>query len=782
MLNKFHEKQQGMELIILEQLVPQEHLLQKIDRSIDFSFIRRLCAPLYSANLGRPAIEPEVLFRMLFVGYLYGIRSERRLEEEINYNMAYKWFCGLSLTEKAPDATTLSVNRKRRFRDNDIPEQIFNEILRQAMEKGLVGGTILYTDSTHVKAKANKHKKMTVVVERTPKAYLEELDEAIERDRRELGKKPFDKKDDDDPPPTREVQQSKSDPESGQLHKEGKPDGFHYSEHRTVDSKHNIVVNVRITPANVNDVEPIAEILKDIDKRLGKQPRYMGLDAGYHNAPVCHQLAAAGIQPVVGYRRHTHKGDYFGKYRFTYDPIKNVYLCPQGHELTWRTTNREGYREYWSEPKTCRDCPKRAKCFSAKSSRRQVTRHVWQDALEQADAFGKTSSGKRIYAWRKETIERSFAEAKELHGLRYARMLGIRNMYEQSFLTAAVQNMKRIARAFRSLFSVLPYAFRGCFQKKAAPLSAVWPAARWAAGHRLNSPLFSSPSAQPCGGLHRHVDAHLRHALAYAHLHAGVQPRVAHLLHHAANGVDIQAVVADERLHMPAPCQRHGHAGQHVADQPLRIRHAELLLDHMPQHAQASLNARHPQKRLGIALAQAMLAQQPHRLVPQVQKAQLFADGGRRASDARGQLLGVHAGGQQRPVFLRLVQIMQAAAHQLVQKPCHAPFHAFRRAGDRVHADLPSVPHAPQGVDSSQQRIAPVRALGQYHRPVGRALRAFFPGFRDLTDGHPSYLIGRRLHLTASFAQRIGRARRPLMPSPLTCGASWARPCLCHSS
>ena len=180
MLNKFHEKQQGMELIILEQLVPQDHLLRKIDRSIDFSFIRRLCAPLYSANLGRPAIEPEVLFRMLFVGYLYGIRSERRLEEEINYNIAYKWFCGLDLTDKAPDATTISQNRRRRFRDNNIAEEIFNEILRQAMEKGLVGGTILYTDSTHVKAKANKHKKMTVVVERTPKAYLEELDEAIE--------------------------------------------------------------------------------------------------------------------------------------------------------------------------------------------------------------------------------------------------------------------------------------------------------------------------------------------------------------------------------------------------------------------------------------------------------------------------------------------------------------------------------------------------------------------------------------------------------------------------
>ena len=107
--------------MIISQLVPPDLLLRKTDRSIDSSFIRRCGAPLYSANLGRPASEPEVLFRMRFVGYLYGIRSERRLEEEVNYNMAYKWFCGLSLTEKAPDATTLSVNRKRRFRDNNIP-------------------------------------------------------------------------------------------------------------------------------------------------------------------------------------------------------------------------------------------------------------------------------------------------------------------------------------------------------------------------------------------------------------------------------------------------------------------------------------------------------------------------------------------------------------------------------------------------------------------------------------------------------------------------------------
>ena len=142
MLRQRREKQQQMNLVIMEQLVPEGHFLRKVDRAVDFSFIYELCAPLYCADNGRPAIDPEILFRMLLVGYLYGIKSEVRLEEEINYNIAYKWFCGLDLTEKAPDATTISQNRRRRFRDNNIPEQIFNEILRQCIAKGLVGGAM----------------------------------------------------------------------------------------------------------------------------------------------------------------------------------------------------------------------------------------------------------------------------------------------------------------------------------------------------------------------------------------------------------------------------------------------------------------------------------------------------------------------------------------------------------------------------------------------------------------------------------------------------------------
>ena len=173
-----------------------------------------------------------------------------------NENIAFKWFLGLKLTEKGPDHATISANRVRRFRDNNIAEQIFNEILRQCIAKGLVGGKILYTDSTHIKAKANKRRKVFVTAEETPKEYMQELNEQIDLDRKVLGKKPFDHDDEDDPTPKGGKQKAESltDPESGQQSRDGKPDGFHYSEHRTVDSKNNVIVNVHVEPANINDV------------------------------------------------------------------------------------------------------------------------------------------------------------------------------------------------------------------------------------------------------------------------------------------------------------------------------------------------------------------------------------------------------------------------------------------------------------------------------------------------------------------------------------------------
>jgi len=444
---KATHKQEGYEVVLLEELVPKDHLVRGIAAAVDFSFIHDLCKDLYCLDNGRPAVEPEVLFKMLTIGYLFGIKSETRLAEEIECNVAYRWFLGLGMRDKVPNHATISINRVRRFRDNNIAEKIFDEILRQAKQAGLVGGAIEYTDSTHIKAKANKHKKVLIHVEQTPKSYLAELDEQIERDRAVLGKKPFDK-DDDQQPPMTERMQSKTDPDSGQLNKEGKPDGFHYSEHRTVDSKCNIIVNSYVTAANVHDTVPLPQILEQVTRRLGTKPQYMGLDAGYHYANCAWLLYKEGIQPVIGYRRHTYKTPYYGKWQFRYDFDQDVYFCPEKKPLYWKTTNREGYREYYSDPKVCRNCPRRSQCFSVKATRRQVTRHVWQDWLDKATAFTKSTAGRAIYNWRKETIEPSFAESKENHTLRTARMVGIANLREQCFLTCATQNMKKMAKAF----------------------------------------------------------------------------------------------------------------------------------------------------------------------------------------------------------------------------------------------------------------------------------------------------------------------------------------------
>ena len=172
MIHEREKVQNSMEIVMLEQLVPPDHILRKIDKYIDFSFIKDLTYDLYCHTNGRPGVDPIVLFKMLFIGYLFGIRSERQLVKDIEVNLAYRWFLGYSITEKIPDASTISKNRTRKFKGNDIPQKIFDNIVKQAIAKGFVGGKILYSDSTHIKANANKRKFEKEEVEITPKEYL----------------------------------------------------------------------------------------------------------------------------------------------------------------------------------------------------------------------------------------------------------------------------------------------------------------------------------------------------------------------------------------------------------------------------------------------------------------------------------------------------------------------------------------------------------------------------------------------------------------------------------
>ncbi|SFS72631.1 Transposase [Paenibacillus sp. 453mf] len=189
MLRSNREKQQAYEFVSIEELVPQDHLLRKIDKYIDFSFIDAKVRPLYCENNGRPAIDPVVLFKMTFLGYFYGIRSERQLEREIQTNLAYRWFLGVGLTNKVPDHSTISWNRRTRFKNTNIFQKIFDEIVLQAIQHRMVGGRVLVTDSTHVKANANKHQFTKEQVLQNTREYMEDLNTAVEADRKAHGKK-----------------------------------------------------------------------------------------------------------------------------------------------------------------------------------------------------------------------------------------------------------------------------------------------------------------------------------------------------------------------------------------------------------------------------------------------------------------------------------------------------------------------------------------------------------------------------------------------------------------
>lgn len=432
-----------MEFVSIEELVPRDHLLRKIDKVIDFGFIRNRVKDLYCADNGRPAIDPVVLFKMLFIGYLYGTRSERQLVRDIQVNVAYRWFLGFGLIDKIPDASTISQNRRRRFAESTIYQEIFDEMVLQAIRRKMVDGTTLYTDSTHLKANANKHKFELKDVEKSTRDYLEALEEDVTSDREAHGKKPLKEK--EAAPEIKETKVSTTDPDSGYMVREGKPEGFFYLDHRTVDSRYNIITDTFVTPGNVHDSIPYLNRLDRQSERFGFEIMAVGLDAGYFTAGICKGLEDRDIYGAIAYRRPNHIKGYLRKSDYTYDSATDSYLCPQRCSLKYRTTDRGGYRHYASDPAQCRSCPLQSKCTRSANFTKVVTRHIWQDHKDTVNSHRYTEQGKKVYKRRKETVERSFADSKQLHGHRYARLRGIGKVFEQCLLCAAVQNMKKMA-------------------------------------------------------------------------------------------------------------------------------------------------------------------------------------------------------------------------------------------------------------------------------------------------------------------------------------------------
>ncbi|MED4179063.1 IS1182-like element ISBcl1 family transposase, partial [Shouchella clausii] len=250
MLSKqLEDKRMQMEMVWIEKLVPEDHLVRKLDAAIDFDFIYDLVEDLYSKDRGRPSVDPVVLIKMVFIQYIFGIRSMRQTIKEIETNVAYRWFLGFGFEDKIPHFSTFGKNYVRRFRDSDVFEQLFYRILKQAMDKGFVSPEVAFIDSTSIKANANKRKHRKKVVRTETRAYQNQLEEEINGERVKNGKKPLppSKKD-----PTREVKESTTDPESGYYAKSEREKMFAYSFHTACDAN-GFVLGTIVKPANVHD-------------------------------------------------------------------------------------------------------------------------------------------------------------------------------------------------------------------------------------------------------------------------------------------------------------------------------------------------------------------------------------------------------------------------------------------------------------------------------------------------------------------------------------------------
>ena len=441
-----------MQIVSIEQLVPEDHLLRKIDATIDFNFIYDLVEDRYCQDNGRPSVDPVTLIKIPIIQYMFGIKSMRQTIKEIEVNVAYRWFLGLDFYDKVPHFSTFGKNYKRRFEGTDLFEQIFTKILFQCMKQGLVDTDTIFVDATHVKAAANRKKaKKILVAKKSAKYYEEQLRKEIDEDRELHEKKPLKDKDDDDnnsssggnvETPMKEQKQSTTDPESGWFHKGEHKEVFAYAVEAACD-KHGWILDYTIHPGNEHDSVTFPVLYEKL--RL-LEPKNMVMDAGYKNSAIAKMLIDDGVVPILPYTKPKKREGFFRPKDFVYDENYDCYLCPNNQILKYSTTNRDGYREYKSDKHICESCPYLEQCTASKNHQKLVTRHIWQDYLDICENIRLTSEGKNLYSQRKETIERCFGTAKEHHGMRYTQQVGKEKMAMKVGLTFACMNMKKLAR------------------------------------------------------------------------------------------------------------------------------------------------------------------------------------------------------------------------------------------------------------------------------------------------------------------------------------------------
>ena len=443
------KKRDQIQIFCMDDLVPKDHLLRMIDEAIDWSFIYELVEEKYSADQGRPSIDPVVLIKIPFIQYLYGIKSMRQTIKEIEVNVAYRWFLGLDMHDKVPHFSTFGKNYTRRFKDTDLFEQIFAHILSECYKHKLVDPSEIFVDATHVKARANNKKKQKKIARNEAMFYETQLKREIQRDREAHHKKPLkdkDDKDDDEHHPgskkIREIKVSTTDPESGWFHKGEHKQVFAYAVQTACD-RNGWIIGYDVNAGNLHDSRTFKGLYDKIKKH---NPEMIVADAGYKTPAIAKLLIDDGIKPVFPYKRPMTKKGFFKKYEYVYDEAFDCYICPHNQILKYSTTNREGFREYKSRSEICKDCPYLNQCTHSKNHVKVVSRHLWAHYMEICEDIRHTIGMKAIYNRRKETIERIFGTAKEAHGFRYTQMYGKARMRMKVGLTFACMNLKKLAK------------------------------------------------------------------------------------------------------------------------------------------------------------------------------------------------------------------------------------------------------------------------------------------------------------------------------------------------
>jgi transposase len=432
----------------LTRLVPGDHLLKQIAQGVDFSFIRRLCRPFYS-HTGRPSIDPIVLFKMLLVGYLYGITSERRLAREISLNLAYRWFIGYDFDEQIPNHSVLSKARAR-F-GPEVFESFFRQSIHLCREAGLLEEGPVYVDSTLIQASAAVDSLVRrdelvqpplSVTEYVRRLYAEneppEDEQPPDKGRGSSGRLPH---------PNQELQ-STTDPEATLVNRPEFGRHLAYKAHVAVAGRRGQVITAAVATTGAEaDEHLLAEVLWQ-HRRLSRLtvPEVVA-DAKYGTGPNYLYLDQAGIPAFIPTTRfgNQHTG-IWGREHFTWLPEDDAYLCPAGQRLERYANLVSTQRVQYRAPKgACMACPFRSQC--APSGKERALHRAWAlDLVEAAQDRLAGPVGKRRMAERKTRIEGTFGLAKELHGLRRTRFRGRGRVQIQLWLTAAAMNIKRAVR------------------------------------------------------------------------------------------------------------------------------------------------------------------------------------------------------------------------------------------------------------------------------------------------------------------------------------------------